>query len=61
MKQQKKPTRAQRKLIQQWGLHPENWYVVKDTSWEMELVNRYSDKTVKVIPKVVAKNERTRN
>lgn len=51
MKNGKKPTYEQRKLIQEWGLDAHDWLVVKDTSTEMVLVNRYSDRTVKTINK----------
>ena len=53
MKHGKKPTYEQRKLIQQWGLDPMNWFVVKDTPTEMMLVHRYTDQTTKTIPKGV--------
>ena len=51
MKNGKKPTVRQRKFIQSKGLNAENWLVVKDTSEEMTIVNRYSDSTTRVIPK----------
>lgn len=51
MKNGKKPTREQRKLIERWKLDPAVWLVVKDTPDEMELVHRYSDKTKRVIHK----------
>lgn len=51
MKNPKKPTREQRKLIEQQKLDAHDWLVVKDTSTELVLVHRYSDKTVKVIHK----------
>ena len=51
MKHGKKPTLAQRKLIQKWGLDSANWLVVKDTPTEMVLVHRHSDTTTKTIPK----------
>lgn len=51
MKHGKKPTLAQRKLMQKWKLDPANWLVVKDTPNEMVLVHRHSDSTTKVIPK----------
>ena len=51
MKHGRKPTREQRKLIQQWNLDPAVWLVVKDTPEQMELVHRYSDKTTRIIPK----------
>lgn len=51
MKNPKKPTREQRKLIEQSGLDAHDWLVVKDTSTELVLVHRLSDKTTKVIHK----------
>lgn len=51
IKNGKKPTREQRKLIQQRRLDPAVWLVIKDTPEEMVLVHRYSDKTTKVIRK----------
>ena len=51
MKHGKKPTLAQRKLMQKWKLDPANWLVVKDTPNEMVLVHRRFDSTTKVIPK----------
>lgn len=50
MKNPKKPTRQQRKLMEQWKLNTENWLVVKDTPDEMTVVHRYSGQ-VRVIPK----------
>ena len=51
MKHGCKPTREQRKLIEQRRLDPAMWFVVKDTPERMELVHRYSDKTKRIIPK----------
>ena len=53
MKNGKKPTYEQRKLLQRWKLDSHDWLVIKDTSTELVLVNRYSDKTTRVIPKGV--------
>ena len=53
MKHGKKPTREQRKLLQQWKLDTYNWLVVKDTPTEMVLVHRHSDSTTRIIPKGV--------
>lgn len=55
MKNGKKPTYEQRKIIQRWKLDAHEWLVVKDTSTELVLVNRYSDKTIRTIPKGVMK------
>ena len=51
MKAGKKPTREQRKLMVKWKLDPTMWLVSKDTTTEMVLVHRYSDKTIRIIPK----------
>lgn len=51
MKNPKKPTREQRKLIERWGLDAHVWMVVKDTPTEMLIVHRHSDKTQRVVPK----------
>lgn len=40
MKNGKKPTLAQKKLLQEQGLVPGNWLIVKDTSEEMVIVSR---------------------
>ena len=53
MKHGKKPTVAQRKLIQAKGLDPMVWLVTKDTPNQMELVHRYSDRTKRVIHKEI--------
>ena len=51
IKHAKKPTREQRKLIEQWGLDAHNWMVVKDTSTEMVIQHRHSERTTRTIPK----------
>lgn len=53
MKNPKKPTVAQMKLMVKWKLDPTMWMVSKDTSTEMVLVHRHSDKTTRTIPKGV--------
>ena len=53
MKNPKKPTVAQMKLMVKWKLDPTMWLVSKDTTTEMVLVNRQSDKTIRIIPKGV--------
>lgn len=53
MKNGKKPTREQRKLLLKWKLDTNSWLVVKDTPTEMVLVHRHFDKTKKIIPKGV--------
>lgn len=51
MKNGKKPTYNQRKLLEKWRLDTRVWLVVKDTPNEMVVVHRHSDKTVRTIPK----------
>ena len=51
MKHGKKPTAAQRKLMQKWKLDPVSWLVTKDTPIEMILVHRHFDSKTKTIPK----------
>ena len=51
MKNGKKPTVAQMKLMVKWKLDPTMWLVVKDTPTQMHLVHRHFDKTTKIIPK----------
>ena len=51
MKNGKRPTVRQKKLMMWWRLNPDDWLVVKDTPDAMTLVHRLSDKTTRVIPK----------
>lgn len=51
MKNGKKPTVKQCELMKQWKLDPSAWLIVKDTSDEMVIVHRLSDKTTRTIPK----------
>lgn len=51
MKHGVRPTRQQKKLMQEWSLNSADWLVTKDTPEFMEIVNRWSDKTIKTIPK----------
>lgn len=51
MKQLRKPTREQRKLIQSKRLNPADWMVERETSTEMVLVHRHFDKVKRVIRK----------
>jgi hypothetical protein len=51
MKHGKKPTVAQRNLMQKWKLDPAVWLVTKDTSAEIHLVHRFSDRTTRIIHK----------
>ena len=51
MKAGKNPTVAQMKLMVKWKIDPAMWLVSKDTTTEMVLIHRYSDKTIRIIPK----------
>jgi hypothetical protein len=51
VKAPKKPTREQRKLIEHCGLDAHDWMVIKDTSTEMTIVHRHSDRTMRTIQK----------
>ena len=53
MKHGTKPTYSQRTLMEEWKLDAHNWLVVKDTSTEMVIVHKHSDKTIRTIPKGV--------
>lgn len=55
MKHGKKPTAAQRRLMEKRGLDSRVWLVVKDTPQNMELVHRCSDRTRRVLPKEVTR------
>lgn len=45
MKQGKKPTYSQRKVLEEWGLNPRDWLVSKDTPTEMVLIHRHTEQT----------------
>ena len=51
MKQLKKPTREQKKLIQKRKLNPADWFVERDTPEKMVLVHRHFDSVAKTIHK----------
>ena len=57
MKNGKKPSYTQRKLIEKWKLDAHVWLVVKDTPDEMHIVHRYSENTMRIIPKRGGVNE----
>lgn len=45
MKHPVRPTKAQKQLMKQWGLVPENWHIVRDTPREMVVVHRITGQT----------------
>lgn len=51
MKQLKKPTREQRKLIQSKRLNTDNWMIERDTTTEMVLVHKHFDNKTRTIYK----------
>lgn len=53
MKQLKKPTREQRKLIQSKRLNPDNWMIERDTPDQIVIVHRHFDHVKKIIHKEV--------
>ena len=53
MKNGKRPTYSQRKLIEHYHFDAHDWFVVKDTPEYMQIVHRHSDKTIRTIPKGV--------
>ncbi|MEY8355233.1 hypothetical protein AALB39_18015 [Lachnospiraceae bacterium 54-53] len=46
MKNGKRPTLAQKKLLKSKGLVPENWLIVKDTPEVLEIVSRLELKKI---------------
>ena len=56
MKQGKRPTWNQRKVLEAWGLNPLDWLVSKDTPTEMVLIHRYTS-TTKTIAKGVMQGD----
>lgn len=51
MKNGKKPTVRQKKLMTEWKLNPKDWLVTKDTPEQMELIHRHLPSCIRVIPK----------
>lgn len=51
MKHGKRLSRDQKQLLAKWGLNPADWLAVKNTSEELVIVHRHSDKTMRTIPK----------
>lgn len=50
VKNGKRPTVRQKKLMTQWHLNCDNWLVVKDTSTEMVIIHKATDR-LRTIPK----------
>ena len=50
MKHPQKPTREQRKLIERCGMDAHDWFVIKDTPTEMQIVHR-NNNTMQTIQK----------
>ena len=50
MKNGKKPTVEQTKLLKKWRLNPENWLVVKNQPEQMVIVHRFGNGQ-RIIPK----------
>ncbi len=51
MKKLRKPTRAQKALMQGKRMNPEDWLVERDTPEQMVLVHRHFNTTKKIIMK----------
>lgn len=50
MKNGKRPTKAQKKILAFYGFHPEDWLISKNTSTELVILHRYTERT-RHIPK----------
>ena len=50
IKNGKKPTYEQRKVLEAWGINPREWLVSKSTTTEMVIVHRHTD-TIRTITK----------
>jgi len=50
MKHGKAPTVAQKKLLKQWRLKPEDWLIERDTPEQMVIIHRFGN-AVRVIPR----------
>lgn len=51
MKQLRKPTREQRKIIQSKRLNPENWMIERDTPEKLVLVHKHFYNNTRTIKK----------
>ena len=58
MKNGKKPTREQRKLMEKWKVNTYDWLVERETLSELVLIHRHFDGKIKVIPKGVREDGR---
>lgn len=52
MKNGKKPTLRQKKIMREHGLQPDNWLVIKDLGTELHVVSRMSLKKIGNKPKI---------
>ena len=50
MKNGKRPTKAQKKILAFYGFHPEDLLISKNTSTELVILHRYTERT-RHIPK----------
>ena len=51
MKHPQKPTREQRKLIERCGMDAHDWFIIKDTPEEMQIISRHDSKIIQTIQK----------
>lgn len=50
MKNGKNPTKSQKQLLRQYGFHPDDWLISKNTSTELVLIHRHTEQ-VRQVPK----------
>ena len=48
MRQGKKPTLKQKKLLQAWNKNPSDWLIIGETAAELKAVYRYGDKVISI-------------
>lgn len=48
MKNGKCPTKVQKKVLEFYGFHAEDWLISKNTSTEMVIVHRYTERTRRI-------------
>ncbi len=49
MRQGKKPTLKQKRLLEAHRMNAADWLVLEETPEQLKVVYRYSDKTIKII------------